>query len=122
MAMAGETQHPLGVDFRPLPQETYPPVCTGGFYYCVRMVRYSRDMAERIPTASAPPAYLRGVTMEDRRILKEYTEEEQKKIVERLHSLSTLGYFIGKDFQVSIGLNQPDGGWHWNYIDNHIKV
>lgn len=56
------------------------------------------------------------------RILKQYTPEEQKTIRLRQEILSSLAYFIGKDFEIPVELNGPGQGWHWDFEHNIIRV
>ncbi len=55
-------------------------------------------------------------------ILKRFNEEEQKEILRKKNILSSLAYFIGKDFEMPIELNQPGAGWHWDFQKNVIRV
>lgn len=55
-------------------------------------------------------------------ILAGFSSAEQKEIVKKQKLLSTLGLFIGKDFDMPVLLNEPGAGWHWNFKDNHIKI
>ena len=47
-------------------------------------------------------------------ILAEFTPEQQAEIKEKQRVLSSLAYFIGKDFKMPIELNEPGAGWHWD--------
>lgn len=58
----------------------------------------------------------------DKEVLASFSAEEQKTIIERQRLLSSLGFFIGKDFDIPILLNEPGAGWHWNFKDNYIKI
>lgn len=58
----------------------------------------------------------------DREILARYSPDEQRAIAEKQRLLSSLGFFIGKDFEIPILLNEPGAGWHWNFKDNYIKI
>lgn len=59
---------------------------------------------------------LRGKTFE------EFTPEQQAEIEYKRQVLSTLAYFIGKDFSIPVELNEPGGGWHWDFGDNIIRI
>jgi cobalamin biosynthesis protein CobT len=55
-------------------------------------------------------------------ILSGFSEAERADILHKQKVLSSLGYFIGKDFDMPILLNKPGAGWHWNFKENHIKI
>lgn len=55
-------------------------------------------------------------------ILAGFSEAERADILHKQKVLSSLGYFIGKDFDMPILLNKPGAGWHWNFKENHIKI
>lgn len=55
-------------------------------------------------------------------ILTGFSEAERADILHKQKVLSSLGYFIGKDFDMPILLNKPGAGWHWNFKENHIKI
>lgn len=55
-------------------------------------------------------------------ILAGFSEAERADILRKQKVLSSLGYFIGKDFDMPILLNKPGAGWHWNFKENHIKI
>ncbi len=60
--------------------------------------------------------------MSDKAVLEHFSPDEQATIREKQRLLSSLGFFIGKDFEMPILLNEPGAGWHWNFKDNHIKI
>ncbi len=55
-------------------------------------------------------------------ILAQFSEKQQEEIKYKQKVLSSLAYFIGKDFEIPVELNQPGGGWHWNFKDNKIGI
>jgi hypothetical protein len=55
-------------------------------------------------------------------ILSSFTETEQQEIKNRQQVLSSLAYFVGKDFDIPVLLNEPGGGWYWDQEKNHMKV
>jgi len=59
---------------------------------------------------------------EQTEILSGFSEKERAEILHKQKVLSSLGYFIGKDFDMPILLNKPGAGWHWNFKENHIKI
>lgn len=58
----------------------------------------------------------------DANILDQFTPEQQKEIKEKQRILSSLAYFIGKDFQIPVELNEPGAGWHWDFKNNIIRI
>lgn len=58
----------------------------------------------------------------EKNILTVFTPEQQSEIKEKVKILSSLGYFIGKDFDIPIYLNTPGEGWFWDAENNFIKV
>jgi cobalamin biosynthesis protein CobT len=55
-------------------------------------------------------------------IIGHYSTQEQTTIRERQQVLSSLAYFIGKDFRIPVELNEPGAGWHWDFAENKIRV
>lgn len=55
-------------------------------------------------------------------ILRGFTEEEQQAIQYRQRILSSIAYFIGKDFRIPVELNTPGEGWHWDFEKNKIRM
>lgn len=51
-----------------------------------------------------------------------FTPEQQSEIEHKRRILSSLAYFIGKDFRIPVELNQPGAGWHWDFKANIIRV
>ncbi|MFH1661623.1 MAG: VWA domain-containing protein [Candidatus Falkowbacteria bacterium] len=58
----------------------------------------------------------------EKEILEEFTEEEREEIKKKQRILSSLAFFIGKDFKIPVELNEPGQGWHWNFKDNIIRI
>src|SRR3989344_3735742 len=56
------------------------------------------------------------------RVLAEFTPEQQAEIKEKQRVLSSLAYFIGKDFKIPVELNSPGAGWHWDFENNVIRI
>lgn len=52
----------------------------------------------------------------------QFSEEEKKIIEQKRQILSSLAYFIGKDFQIPVELNTPGAGWHWDFQANIIRI
>jgi hypothetical protein len=58
----------------------------------------------------------------DKKILEQFTRDQQKEILEKQKILSSLAYFIGKDFQIPVELNESGKGWHWDFKNNIIRI
>ncbi len=58
----------------------------------------------------------------EREILASFSKKERLEIRKKQQILSSLAYFIGKDFRIPVELNEPGGGWYWNFQDNVIRV
>jgi hypothetical protein len=58
----------------------------------------------------------------DEDILENFTPEQQVEISQKQKVLSSLAYFIGKDFRMPVELNEPGAGWHWNFQENVIRI
>ena len=55
-------------------------------------------------------------------ILGNYSVQEQAIIHQRQQILSSLAYFIGKDFRIPVEFNNPGAGWHWDFVENKIRI
>jgi cobalamin biosynthesis protein CobT len=53
--------------------------------------------------------------------LERFNEDDKKLIEDRLHVLSSLAYFIGKDYGMKVEVN-PDKGWHWDFDKNIVRA
>ncbi len=53
--------------------------------------------------------------------LERFSEDDRKVIEDRLHVLSSLAYFIGKDYGMKVEVN-PDKGWHWDFDKNIVRA
>lgn len=54
--------------------------------------------------------------------IADFTPEQQAEIRQKQQILSSLAYFIGKDFRIPVELNQPGAGWHWDFESNVIRI
>jgi len=59
---------------------------------------------------------------EEEEILSAFTLEQREEIKQKQQILSSLAYFIGKDFRIPVELNQPGAGWHWDFQNNVIRI
>jgi cobalamin biosynthesis protein CobT len=55
-------------------------------------------------------------------ILTQYTAEQQQEIKHKQQILSSLAYFIGKDFHIPVELNEAGEGWYWDFKANVIRI
>lgn len=53
--------------------------------------------------------------------LERFSEGDKKVIEDRLHVLSSLAYFIGKDYGMKVEVN-PSQGWHWDFDKNVVRA
>jgi hypothetical protein len=58
----------------------------------------------------------------DQQILSGFSPEEALEIKQKQKILSSLAYFVGKDFDIPVLLNPPGGGWFWDFEKNEIKI
>ena len=58
----------------------------------------------------------------EERILEQFTSEQVEIIRSKQKVLSSLAYFIGRDFSIPVELNEPGAGWHWNFKANIIRI
>lgn len=58
----------------------------------------------------------------DKEILAHFEPAQQKEIEHKQKILSSLAYFIGKDFKIPVELNAPGAGWHWDFEHNIIRI
>lgn len=58
----------------------------------------------------------------EKEILASFSKKEQKEIKYKQRVLSSLAYFIGKDFEIPVELNSPGAGWHWDFKANKIRI
>src|ERR1035441_8606278 len=58
----------------------------------------------------------------EKQILANFTAEQQEEIKQKQQTLSSLAYFIGKDFRIPVELNEPGGGWYWDFKNNEIRI
>jgi hypothetical protein len=74
-------------------------------------------------TAEIPEQVYRALKPErEKQILAQFTPEQQEEIKQKQQTLSSLAYFIGKDFRIPIELNEPGGGWYWDFKNNIIRI
>jgi len=55
-------------------------------------------------------------------ILAVFAPEQQIEIENKRKILSSLAFYIGKDFSIPVELNEPGAGWHWDFKNNIIRV
>ena len=64
----------------------------------------------------------RKTTDEQLAVIEQFTPEQQAIIIEKLKVLSVIPKIIGRDFDMPVELNKPNGGWHWNFKKNIVRV
>jgi len=73
--------------------------------------------------AEKPEQIYRALKPErEKQILAQFTPEQQEEIKQKQQILSSLAYFIGKDFRIPIEINEPGGGWYWDFKNNIIRI
>jgi len=55
-------------------------------------------------------------------ILAQFSPQQQTEILYKQRVLSSLAYFVGKDFQIPVELNEPGAGWNWDVEENKIII
>ncbi len=63
-----------------------------------------------------------AVKNKEKNPIADFTSEQQAEIRQKQQILSSLAYFIGKDFRIPVELNQPGAGWHWDFEQNVIRI
>ena len=69
-----------------------------------------------------PQSFNKLEIRDEEEILKNFTPEEREEIKYKQEILSSLAYFIGKDFRIPVELNEPGAGWHWDFKNNIIRI
>ncbi len=77
---------------------------------------------ESLALVEAKPAFKALRKNNETQILSNFTPEQQSEIKYKQQILSSLAYFIGKDFRIPVELNQPGEGWHWDFEKNIIRI
>ena len=54
--------------------------------------------------------------------LSSFTEEQKQTILKKREVLSTLAYFIGKDFDLTVKIGAPQSGWFWEPASNSVTI
>ncbi|MFA6416316.1 MAG: hypothetical protein WCW56_02415 [Candidatus Paceibacterota bacterium] len=58
----------------------------------------------------------------EEKILEQFSPEQAETIKAKQKILSSLAYFIGRDFSIPVELNDPGAGWHWDFKANIIRI
>lgn len=82
------------------------------------------SMAENASVIGIPHAEnkLRALRPDQGEILGQFSPKDQQTIRYRQQVLSSLAYFIGKDFRIPVELNEPGAGWYWDFGKNEIRI
>lgn len=81
-----------------------------------------RRSDEKKPTIEPELVYHALEQKKEKDILTEFTPDQQSEIRQKQRLLSSLAYFIGKDFKIPVELNLPGAGWHWDFKENIIRI
>src|SRR3990167_7856337 len=84
--------------------------------------RPNPEIPHEEPTPESEMVYHALNRKKERDVLSEFTPEQQAEIRQKQQTLSSLAYFIGKDFRIPVELNQPGAGWHWDFKENVIRI
>ena len=79
-------------------------------------------MPRQEPTPEPEMVYRALDRKKEKDVLAEFTPEQQAEIRQKQQTLSSLAYFIGKDFRIPVELNKPGAGWHWGFQENVIRI
>lgn len=79
-------------------------------------------MPHQEPTPEPEMVYRALDRRKEKDLLAEFTPEQQAEIKQKQQILSSLAYFIGKDFRMPVELNEPGAGWHWDFQENVIRI
>jgi cobalamin biosynthesis protein CobT len=82
----------------------------------------TRSIDESVAEIETKPVFRAVKESKEKQILAHYTAEQQSEIKHKQQILSSLAYFIGKDFSIPVKLNQPGEGWHWDFEKNIIRI
>jgi len=78
---------------------------------------------DNLATPEAPEqAYQALKNKKEENPIADFTPEQQAEIRYKQQILSSLAYFIGKDFRIPVELNKPGAGWHWDFKENVIRI
>lgn len=80
------------------------------------------EMPSQEPSPEPEMVYRALDHRKEKDLLAEFTPEQQAEIRQKQQTLSSLAYFIGKDFRIPVELNQPGAGWHWDFKENVIRI
>lgn len=86
------------------------------------MENFEKSRAGDVNTVEAKPVFRAIKENKESRILSSFTPEQQSEIKYKQQILSSLAYFIGKDFRIPVKLNEPGEGWHWDFEKNIIRI
>lgn len=59
---------------------------------------------------------------EEEENLSSFTDELKQTILKKREVLSTLAYFIGKDFDLTVKVGAPGSGWFWEPASNSVTI
>lgn len=83
----------------------------------------SHDEVSHEEPAREPEMVYRALARrKEKDVLAAFTPEQQAEIKQKQQILSSLAYFIGKDFRIPVELNEAGAGWHWDFEKNVIRI
>ena len=85
-------------------------------------IKLNQEIPENKSTGTLEQVYQALNPNREKQILAKFTPEQQEEIRQKQQILSSLAYFVGKDFRIPVELNEPGGGWYWNFKDNEIRI
>ncbi|MEK7655487.1 MAG: VWA domain-containing protein [Patescibacteria group bacterium] len=74
------------------------------------------------PLKNAEVVYRALDRKKEKDVLAKFTPEQQVELLHKQQILSSLAYFIGKDFRIPVELNEAGAGWHWDFQKNVIRI
>ena len=81
---------------------------------------HQEEFPHKKPLVASEYSY--HIKNKEKEILANFTPEQQAEIEHKRQILSSLAYFIGKDFHIPVELNKPGAGWHWDFEKNVIRI
>lgn len=84
--------------------------------------RPNLEIPHEEPTPEPERIYRALDRKKEKDVLAEFSLEQQAEIKQKQQTLSSLAYFIGKDFRIPVELNQSGAGWHWDFQENVIRI
>lgn len=84
--------------------------------------RPQEDLPLKEPLPAPEPVYRALERGREQDVLAPFTPEQRAEILHKQKTLSSLAYFIGKDFRIPVELDEPGAGWRWDFEENKIWI